>query len=244
MDGFELLRADIKTLFVLSPSGRLVCENDPDRSPAPRFHLAGCARGNLVHVGEALEEPAAAELLALAAEEPPLTAFGQRPRHRRRYREILERGQRIEREFSGPIYALSSGARFAPAATLVWSATAAGVALMDVIERDGVPAGLRGLGFEDASHFWPPWCAATEAGELVSICFAARLSLWGAEAGVATAPAHRGRGIAAAVTAGWSRSPALSGRRLFYSTSDDNRSSQAVARRLRLPLVGAAFSLR
>jgi len=106
-----------------------------------------------------------------------------------------------------------------------------------------MPEGLREMGFHDASEFWPPWCAALFYGQPVAVCFAARLSERGAEAGVATARNFRGRGFAAAAVAGWSRLKSLRSRALFYSTDRTNLSSQRVAARLGLRLIGNRMSL-
>ncbi|WP_239511383.1 GNAT family N-acetyltransferase [Burkholderia sp. JP2-270] len=80
-------------------------------------------------------------------------------------------------------------------------------------------------------------------GEVVPVAFAARLSDVGAELGRATAPAFRGRGLTAAVTAAWSRLPSLRSRTLSYSTDSDNRASQRVASRLGLALRGMTLRI-
>jgi len=79
-----------------------------------------------------------------------------------------------------------------------------------------------------------------EGEEIAAIAIAARLGEKGAEVGVYTFSNFRGRGLAAAVTASWSAMRSLDGRALFYSTSRSNRSSQRVAARLGLRLIGAS----
>ncbi|MET8868277.1 GNAT family protein [Nonomuraea sp. NPDC004580] len=86
-----------------------------------------------------------------------------------------------------------------------------------------------------------PWAMILENGEVVSICHTARNTPGGAEAGTWTSPAHRGRGHAAATTAAWAS--LLPDVRLYYSTSADNRSSQRVAERLGLRLIGHLWKL-
>jgi RimJ/RimL family protein N-acetyltransferase len=88
-----------------------------------------------------------------------------------------------------------------------------------------------------------PWAMAISAGQVVAICHSARLTGRGAEAGVWTAPGFRGQGHAAAVTAAWAALLAPSGRHLFYSTSDNNLSSQRVAARLNLRPIGWMWKL-
>ncbi len=89
-----------------------------------------------------------------------------------------------------------------------------------------------------------PWAMALEGRRVVSICHTPRpLTARGAEAGVWTDPALRGLGLASAVTAAWAGVLAPTGRRLFYSTSADNVSSQAVAHRLGLRPIGTLWTV-
>ncbi|VWC32252.1 GNAT family acetyltransferase [Burkholderia lata] len=117
----------------------------------------------------------------------------------------------------------------------------AGWHLMHALSTHGMPEGLFSMGFRSAADLWAPWCAAVVDGEIASVAFAARLSAVGAELGLATAPAFRGRGLAAAVTAAWSRLPSLQTRTLFYSTDRGNHASQRVASRLGLTLRGTTL---
>jgi hypothetical protein len=59
----------------------------------------------------------------------------------------------------------------------------------------GMPDGLAELGFRSTSDLWRPWCMARVDGDVASIAFAARISEVGAELGVATVKALRGRGL-------------------------------------------------
>lgn len=83
-----------------------------------------------------------------------------------------------------------------------------------------------------------PFAIATVDGRVASICHTpGPLTPRTAEAGVWTHPEFRGRGLASATVAAWSRL-ALGDRHLFYSTDRANHSSQRVAARLQLPLLG------
>lgn len=108
---------------------------------------------------------------------------------------------------------------------------------------DGVPESWFDLGFHGVADFWSPWCAAIVDGEVASLACAARLTDSGAELGLVTAKAFRGRGFGAAATAGWSRLPTLRSRTLFYSTDRDNASSKRVASRLGLRHHGASLRI-
>jgi hypothetical protein len=63
------------------------------------------------------------------------------------------------------------------------------------------------------------------------------------DVGVATMRPFRGRGSAAAATAGWAALPAIRGLHSFYSTSWSNVSSQRVTERLGLRFIGTRFTI-
>ena len=89
-----------------------------------------------------------------------------------------------------------------------------------------------------------PWVIATESGRVISICHTALpLTPQSAECGVWTDPGFRGRGYTATVTAEWAAMLKAPGRVLFYSTDVENLSSQRVAQRLRLPVIGWTWRL-
>lgn len=89
-----------------------------------------------------------------------------------------------------------------------------------------------------------PWAMALTNDSVVSICHTPRpMSPAVAECGVWTHPDHRGRRLAEATTAAWTRLVAHAGRTLFYSTDDCNLASQRVAAHLGLRLVGREWIL-
>jgi ribosomal protein S18 acetylase RimI-like enzyme len=236
----ERLRIQRETGFMLDVRGRLLGVNSPEGLEPPRFVLAGCAAGNLASVSAGLDEATAAELLGLAAEEPPFWPPGAAPLHLGRYLAILGAAEaeiELDHEMAPGLPPRDVEA------TLVASETAEGEALLESLRRGGMPAGLFDMGFVDTDEFWAPWCAMLVSGEIVSIAFAARLSQAGSAVGVATAPAFRRRGLAAAAVAAWTRLPALQGRRLFYSTRLSNRASREVVARLGLTAFGLTLSV-
>jgi RimJ/RimL family protein N-acetyltransferase len=84
-----------------------------------------------------------------------------------------------------------------------------------------------------------PWAIAVDGERVASICHTpGPMSASAATCGVWSHPDYRGRGHAAAVTAAWVELLRPSGRHLFYDTDENNRSSQRVAERLGLPLLG------
>jgi hypothetical protein len=240
-DDLRLLRVDIDTLFVMSTTGRIVCQNDPDRSPGPRAFFIGCPDGNFAGVRHDLDDGFAQKMLSVAAKESPWREPDVMPECASRMVELLS--AQSENVSTALIYRLPNDVNYESRATIVRGDSPDGRAMLARLDDRGMPQYMRGAGFRSGADFWEPWCAALEGGEIASMCYAARLSDNGAEAGVYTFPGHRRRGLAAAVTASWASMPALKDRTLFYSTSVANRSSQLVAARLGLRRIGASFSI-
>ena len=245
LSDIELLSIQYRTLFVTSASGRIEWENDPDHSPGPRFWLAGCASGNCAGVRSDVTDPVVGAIMRDVATEPPFVAPDACPRHLARYIDLLCRDGAATSVKFGVIYELSHRLVYGHGAdvTLADSESEEGQHLLAWLSRNGLPAGLLELGFRNTSDFWPPWCVAVHGGEVVSVAFSARVCQTGAELGVATVRGHRGRGYAAAAVAGWSRLRCLQSRALFYSADRTNASSQRVAARLRLHLLGCSLRI-
>jgi GNAT acetyltransferase len=239
----QLLEIQVATSFVTTPAGRLLHANDPARAAAPRLLLSGCAGGNVFRLRADVDDRIARKIAPLVAQEPPLDRPGLDARFAERYRGLLGIEEPLTPHHYCVIHRLPHGTRWAGDARVICQGTPEGEALWTQLSRVGLPAGMVEMGFTDLSHFWAPWCVALDAGEVAAIAFAARLGETGAEIGVATVPAHRGRGYAAAVTAAWSALPMLRHRALFYATHRDNHASQHVIARLGLPLLGASLQL-
>lgn len=88
-----------------------------------------------------------------------------------------------------------------------------------------------------------PFIAAIDGHRAVAVCATVGASRTAHCAGVETLAAYRGRGFAADAVAGWACAVRALGAAPFYGTTFDNISSQSVARRLSLPLVGSEFSI-
>jgi len=242
-DAFRLLTINAAVMFVTDASGRMVRQNDPERSAAPLMHFSGCETGNLFLLRSDISAPVAQQISALVALEPPFAELGARPLFLDRYRELLGLDTPVPERSFAQIHQLPRGLSFEHHAIIVKQGTAEGNKLFAELKRHGLPAAWRAMGFADVSHLWEPWCVALVRGDIAAIAFAARLGEGGAEIGVATLPAFRGRKLAPAVTAGWSSLPQLVTRALFYSTTRDNTASQHVIARLGLPLVGVSVRL-
>lgn len=80
--------------------------------------------------------------------------------------------------------------------------------------------------------------ARNERDEVVAVCHSARSTGAGAEAGVETALAYQGRGLAGEVVRVWAEAVRGQGRLPLYSTDWANSASRAVARKLGLVMYG------
>ncbi len=236
----------------MSPTKRIERQNDPDRSPGPRLFLAGCPQGNLARVRYDIADEVAEQLLAISATEPPWRDPWVLPQCIGKLLDVLSNhapsaiGSASRTPLTvgpGVIYHLPNHLKYKHSATIVGGDSAQGAQMMARFAEQGFPSTLVEAGFKDVSDFWEPWVVALEDGEIAAIAFAARLRDIGAEIGVHTFPKFRARGFAAAVTAAWSSLPSLDGRALFYSTSRSNRSSQRVASRLGLRMIGASVNI-
>jgi Acetyltransferase (GNAT) domain len=242
-DDAELLAIRFRTAFVFERSSRISTTNDPRRSPAPRFALSGCASGNVYGIRTDVSDSVAVDLISLAALEPPFVDQSGAPRHLDRYIELLSRDAVVPQLRLGVTYVLPNDIAYQHDVQLICSDSIEGQGLRATLAAEGVPTGLAELGFADVSEFWDPWCAALQHDGVAAVAFAARLAGAGADLGVATSPELRGRGYAAAATAGWARMAALRSRALFYSTDQTNISSRRVIARLGLRLLGASLEL-
>lgn len=242
LSAWSLINTELGTRFSLTPTGRIEREADPDGSPGPLMYLAGHERGVLVQFGHELRDDLVAALTALAATEPPFSTPVGAPAHLERYLDLLGSEGPVEAH-PGLSFHLPHQTPSPVTAPLVASGTVEGARLEEALIRDGMPPDLVEMGFREVSDLWAPWCLALQDGQIASLAFAARLGPDGAELGLATLPAFRGQGLAAAATAGWSALPALADRTLFYSTATSNLASQRVVAKLGLKFIGPTLDI-
>ena len=241
-DDLRLLEIDIDTMFVMSATGRIERENDPDRSAGPRVFFAGCPFGNLARVRYDVDDAIAMRILEVAAKEPPSRDPDEMPACTEKIVALLSDGQPAAVS-TALIYQLPNGLRYEHPAAIVHGESEEGRQMLARLADRGMPDYMQTAGFKGAGDFWEPWCVALDGNEIAAMAFAARLGISGAEIGVYTFPKYRGRGLAAAVTAAWSSMPSLSQHALFYSTHTSNRSSQRVTARLGLRLIGTSVRI-
>jgi len=205
----------LRTCFVLDEEGRIRCTREPEPTAGPIFTLIRSPSCCIWAVRADVPAEFAVELGRFAAREPLLHDSEGSPVYANAYLSLL----------GGPI---ASGPVFSFPDELT---RPVGVTLVDDLHL-----------LERHFHRWTaseisersPIFAVLDDGYPVSVCFSARSSETAAEAGVETAPAFRGRGLAARVTTAWARAVRASGRVPLYSTSWSNGESRAVARKLNL----------
>jgi GNAT superfamily N-acetyltransferase len=223
-----LLLKRMDALYRRDAEGRLLCTNEWERRPAPRFHLMRTAAGPIFRFRADVPEEAAGRLAELCEQEPADRAFEELPFRHERYLAILAAHAPVEKQWSGPAY--MSVRDVAPSRVPV--------------TIDGGNADLLRERFADWLPDVPhrrPFVAMIEDGHAVALCASVRISAAVHCAGVETHSDYRRRGYASAAVAGWARAVKAQGATPFYSTSWDNIASRHVAGRLGMALVGVDF---
>ena len=229
----ELMSIHARALFTQDAGSRLLFVNEPGSAvaPAPRLFLGRTRAGNVWRFRADLPESLTEELDSLCADEPPLnTEFDEPPRHAERYVRLLEA--------DAPVKKVSTGSAFYFPENIAPSRQPVGITEKDAERLQG--------GFEEMIAelpAWQPFVALIEEGRAVSVCRSVRITPEAHEAGVETLPDFRGKGYAKDVTAEWARRVRAAGALPLYSTSWENKASQAVARKLRLECYGADFGV-
>lgn len=239
MTDLDLLHLESRTLYVLTPEGRIARENDPDRSAGPKFWLAGCRSGNVARLHRDVAPETAAELETLVGQEPPFEEPGALPRFIAQYQRLLP-GAELSRDL---VFDLPHGLAVEKGVELITSDSAAGARFVAAVAKDGMPQNLIDQRMRGLEDLWAPWVILMAEGEVASMAFAARLGQEGAELGLVTVPKFRGRGFARIVTAAWTHLPELGSRRLFYGADQDNLASLRVVAKLKLRRLGASIRL-
>lgn len=225
----DLLTQRVETLYVTGERGRIVCTNEWDARPAPRFHVMLTAYGAIARCRGDVPDDLAHELEAICRHEPACAPGPGLPAGRTELLEALGDHAGIEQVWCGPAYLLPSNARLE-----------AGT----VVPIDQGNAQLLEHGFADWLADAPhrqPFVAVVDDGRAAAICASVRISPAVHCAGVETHADHRRRGFALRAVAGWAEAVRALGATPFYSTSWDNIASQRVAGRLGFEMVGVDF---
>ncbi len=226
MSEIELVRMHVEALFTHDARGRMRSVNEPGGGRAPRFYFGRTSVGHVWRFRDDLGAGLVEMLESLCAREPRSKSVTTEAWDHEAYVRALDQYTPVEHLWEGPAY------RF-PAE---WPA--------DPEAREVTPENAEVLRpyFED----WlldvqdsQPFLAVLSGGVAVSICCSVRTTGLAHEAGVETHEDFRGQGHAGRVVGAWARKVRQHGRVPLYSTSWENRASQAVARKLGLVQYGS-----
>lgn len=235
--GWMALQA--RALFVHDARGRLVARNEPGGGTPPRLFLGRTRVGALWRLAAGLPPPLARELARLAAAERRVEDPARDPERLAAIRARLESHAPVEVVWRGPAFRFPGRLPDVPEARVLGpDARAEAARRFSWPEVGSRSAQVRTLAGRT------PVVGAFAEGELASVCFAATGPGPAVEAGLATLPGFRGRGLGTRATAAWARAVREEGRIPLYSTAADNRASRRVAGRLGLIAYGWDLHLR
>jgi len=222
----------LETMFVFDAEGRIVATREPGGTRGPLFALIRGVRSCAWAVRADVSKIVANELVRVAREESPSSDFQGAPVHAERYLALLRASCPLGRDavWGGPACSFPESITEPEGVVRIEDEQ-----LLDRHFRGWVPGEIAaGRG---------PVLAIVDDGAPVSVCFCARLSERAAEAGLETAAAYRGRGLAERVTAAWALAIRASGRIPLYSTLWANAASRAVIRKLSLTTYASNWSI-
>ena len=237
----ELLAIAIDTRWLKDDRGRLLKVQNAQDRPAPHLLVGVSTEGWTLAFGSDVPDAVVEELQAAFDVEPPAGDPAVPLAAVVRCKQLLESALGDVESSGGPSYVIPTGTSFVSGAALLRSDDEHKERLksQDLERLNWTAEEWRQLLLGDLG----PWAFVMNGDRVVSMCHTARLAGNGAEAGTWTDPDYRGRGYAAAATAAWASLFAPGDRHLFYSTGADNLSSQRVAARLNLPLIGWIWRL-
>ncbi len=226
-----LFQQRMDALYQSDTAGRIVCTNEWDSRPSPRFHLMRTAHGVFCRYQAGLPDEIVRRLETLCQQEPVERFSEPLPLYRERYLEILAEHAPVQSVWSGPAFMALE--EVAPGAeTMIIGENNA--SLLRERMADWLP---------DVPHR-RPFVAVVKDGGAVSLCASVRITNAVHCAGVETHVSYRRHGYAADAVASWSSAVRAQGAVPFYSTSWENVASQRIARRLKMTLAGVDFYIR
>ena len=228
----QLMEVHTHTLFRGDPDGRLRVVNELDEPPAPRFFMGRTQVGNLWRFRYDLPVDLVQHLERLCQAEPVSADLTSLPQNYQTITAVLHAHAPIQEEYRGPAYWIPDAIEVPGNVVLISETNAQ-------ILQDGFPWLLPLPQQSDIG----PIAAAVAQGRAVAVCFCSRMPGQATEAGVETLGAFRGKGYATAAVAGWAAAVRRRGIIPLYSTSWENRASQAVARKLGMVRYGEDWSI-
>lgn len=222
------MRMHVDALFTHDANGRMLRVNEARGAIAPRIFVGRTAGGYVLRARADVAEETLAAVGALMVREPSNRPIAPRPRCGDAIIALLASEAPVQRVWSGPAYCIDADVLpEAPDAVHIVNENA------DVLRSfpDWV----------DEVHERQPFIVAVEENIAISLCCSVRITAAAHAAGVETLPAARRKGMASQAIAAWARAVVALGAAALYSTSWDNVASQAVARRLGMPMLGVDF---
>lgn len=226
----ELMTQHVQACYTHDDAGNIVRINDWIGNAAPRFWLGRTPDGSIWRFRRDVPASVRAEVEASCREELRCSGEPRPSLHDSTYRRLFAEDDAALDVVAGPTY------WFRRAVDVHGDVVRIAEENRDLL-RDGLEAWL-----PDVSH-QQPMVVSLHAGRAVSICASVRITPQAHEAGVETVPAFRRRGHALAAVAAWATAVMALGRVALYSTSWDNRASQAVAARLGLEAFGQEYRI-
>ena len=230
MNSRELMETHVEALFRHDTNRRLRAVNEPQGGTVPRFFLGTTATGCVLRYRFDVPDTLCRALDTTAGSPPSLTAVWDEPVDPAPFRARLEADAPVQRVWAGPAFVFPA---HLPASHRTQRITPDQVQLLRPCFEGWIAEVVAGR----------PLCATVIGDAAVAVCCSVRLTAFAHEAGVETAEAFRGRGLAAAAVAEWARD--IRARELvpLYSTSWENSASRAVARKLNLMQFGSALHI-
>ena len=226
IDAKHLMRLHVEALFTRDDAGRLLTVNEPSGAAAPRFFLGRTADGNLCWFRHDVDAALLNDLHALCESQPRGLEVAAGIGNAAPFIARLAREEPVRKTWAGPAF------HFPPD-----------------LSRDDLTVQVTSDNTTLLSPYLESWrgdvstCAplvvALEDGKAVSICGSVRVTAQAHEAGVETHPDFRRRGHAARAVRTWARTIREMNRTPLYSTSWENESSRALAKKLGLIQFGA-----
>ena len=232
MPSDTLFQQRMDALYQSDAGKRLVCTNEWEPSPPPRFHLMRTAKGVIYRCQAGLPDEIVRRLEALCRQENTERFAEKLPSHYERYLEIIGGHGPIENVWSGPAYMALEEVAPKNETTVIDVNNA-------FLLRERMPDWL-----PDVLHRRPFVAVVKDGDAAVSLCASVRISAGVHCAGVETHPDYRRYGYASDVVAAWARAVRAEGAVPFYSTSWENVASQGVAQRLKMTLAATDFYIR
>ncbi len=231
-DNVKYMRLHAGALYTYDINERITGCNQFNGGEVPRFHLARTDVGNFCVFRSDVPDQVVESVQRYAQKEPPLGDSHALPIFQKKYVELLSSHGPVEAIWHGPAY------RF----TNTECDNEPNVVDIEPSNMELLKAHMDDW-LADVPHRHP-FLALVDGGHAVAVCASVRITPDAHEAGVETAPSYRRRGYAARVVAAWAKAVSLVNAEPLYSTSWDNRASQAVAQSLGLELVGTDFHIR